>query len=101
MSTIKITNENFNNLINDEKVTLVDFYAEWCGPCKALSPVIDEIANEAKEINVGKVNVDLERDLANKFGIRSVPTMIVFKKGKEINRLVGVLPKEAILAKVK
>lgn len=101
MSTIKITNENFNSLINDEKTTLVDFYAEWCGPCKALSPVIDEIASETKDMNVGKVNVDLERDLALKFGVRSIPTMIVFRNGKEINRLVGFLPKEEILSKVK
>lgn len=101
MSTIKITNDNFNNLINDEKITLVDFYADWCGPCKALSPVIDEIATEAKDINVGKVNVDAERDLASKFGVRSIPTMIIFKGGKEIDRLVGYLPKETILEKVR
>ena len=100
MKSIKISSENFEKLINEEKVTLVDFYADWCGPCKALSPVIDEIANERKDINVGKVNVDDEKDLASKFGVRSIPTIVIFKNGKEINRLVGFLPKEKILEKL-
>ena len=99
--SIKITKENFNELINEEKLTLVDFYADWCGPCKALGPVIEEIAEEMKGINVGKVNVDNERDLAVQFGVRSIPTMIIFKDGKEVNRLVGFLPKEQILEKIK
>ena len=98
--SIKITKENFNDLINEEKLTLVDFYADWCGPCKALGPVIEEIAEENKNINVGKVNVDNERDLAVQFGVRSIPTMIIFKNGKEVNRLVGFLPKEQILEKL-
>ena len=99
--SIKITKENFNELINEEKLTLVDFYADWCGPCKALGPVIEEIAEEMKGINVGKVNVDNERDLAVQFGVRSIPTMIIFKDGKEVDRLVGFLPKEQILEKIK
>jgi thioredoxin 1 len=97
MSLIKVTNENFNELINSENTTLVDFYADWCGPCRMLGPVIEEIANENKNINVGKVNVDSYKELANQFGIRSIPTMIVFKNGKEIKRLVGFLPKDEIL----
>ena len=101
MPSIKMTNENFNNLTNENKITLVDFYADWCGPCRALSPVIEEISEEKKEINVGKVNVDSEKDLPNKFGVRSIPTMIIFKDGKEIDRLVGFLPKETILEKIK
>lgn len=100
MSTIKITNENFNNLINSENTTIIDFYADWCGPCRMLGPVIDEIANEKKDINVGKVNVDSEKELTNKFGIRSIPTMIVFKNGKEIKRLIGFLQKDEILSKL-
>lgn len=100
MSTIKITNENFNELVNSENTTLVDFYADWCGPCRMLGPVIEEIANENKDIKVGKINVDLERELANKFGIRSIPTMIIFKNGKEVNRLVGFLQKEEIISKL-
>ena len=97
MSLIKVTNENFNELINSENTTLVDFYADWCGPCRMLGPVIEEIANENKNINVGKINVDSHKELANHFGIRSIPTMIVFKNGKEIKRLVGFLPKDEIL----
>ena len=100
MSTIKITNENFNDLINSENTTLIDFYADWCGPCRMLGPVIDEIASEKKDINVGKINVDSEKELANKFGIRSIPTMIVFKNGKEIKRLIGFLQKDEILSKL-
>ena len=99
MSIIKVTNENFNELISSEKPTLVDFYADWCGPCRMLGPVVEEIANENKNINVGKLNVDNERELANKFGIRSIPTMIIFKNGKEVKRLVGFLQKDEILAK--
>ena len=79
MSTIKITNENFNELVNSENTTLVDFYADWCGPCRMLGPVIEEIANENKDIKVGKINVDLERELANKFGIR-IENLVVCKK---------------------
>lgn len=100
MSIIKVTNENFNELINSENTTLVDFYADWCGPCRMLGPVIEEIANENKNINVGKINVDNEKELANKFGIRSIPTMIVFKNGREIKRLVGFLPKDEIINKL-
>ena len=80
---------------------MIDFYADWCGPCKALSPVIDEIALERMDITVGKVNVDTERDLAEKYKVRSIPTMVIFKGGKEIERMVGFLPKEEILSKIK
>ena len=100
MSAIKVTNENFDELINSENTTLLDFYADWCGPCRMLGPVIEEIAEEKKDINVGKINVDANKELANKFSVRSIPTMIVFKNGKEIKRLVGFLPKEEILSKL-
>ena len=98
--SIKVTNKEFNEIISKENITLIDFYADWCGPCKALSPVIDEIALERMDITVGKVNVDTERDLAEKYKVRSIPTMVIFKEGKEIERMVGFLPKEEILAKI-
>lgn len=97
---IKITKDNFNNLINEEKLTLVDFYADWCGPCRALGPVIEEIANELTSVNIGKLNVDNEKDIASQYNVRSIPTMILFKGGKEIDRLVGFLPKEEIIKKL-
>lgn len=100
MSVIKVTNENFNELISSENTTLIDFYADWCGPCRMLGPVIEEIANEKKDLNVAKLNVDTLKDLTNQFGVRSIPTMIVFKNGKEIKRLVGFLPKEQILERI-
>lgn len=96
-----ITNKEFESIINNENVTLVDFYASWCGPCKALAPVLDELSNENPDLLIAKVNVDDDRDLALQFKVRSVPTMIIFKGGKEINRLVGFLPKEEILNRIK
>ena len=99
--SIKVTNKEFNEIISNENITLIDFYADWCGPCKALSPVIDEISLERMDITVGKVNVDTERDLAEKYKVRSIPTMVIFKGGKEIERMVGFLPKEEILSKIK
>lgn len=96
-----ITNKEFESIINNENVTLVDFYASWCGPCKALAPVLDELSNEKPDLLIAKVNVDDDRDLALQFKVRSVPTMIIFKGGKEINRLVGFLPKEEILNRIK
>ena len=99
--TIKITNKEFDEIIANDNITLIDFYADWCGPCRALSPIIDEIAKEATNVTVGKVNVDTEKDLALKYKVRSIPTLVIFKGGNEISRMVGVLPKEEILAKIK
>ena len=99
--SIKVTNKNIENLISNNDIALIDFYADWCGPCKALSPIIDEIAEKEKHIVVGKVKVEEEKDLANKYRVRSIPTMVVFKGGKEVNRLVGFMPKEEILEKIK
>ena len=99
--SIKVTNKDFENIISNNDITLIDFYADWCGPCKALSPIIDEIAKSQTHITVGKVNVEEEKELATKYRVRSIPTMVIFKNGKEVNRLIGFLPKEEILAKIK
>lgn len=91
-----LNHENFNNEINANK-TLVDFYADWCGPCKMVAPIVEEIANEYPDITVGKVNVDLDGEIAMKYNIVSIPTIIVFENGQEKSRIVGYRPKEEIL----
>ncbi len=97
----KLNNHNFQNeIIENAGIALVDFYADWCGPCKMLSPIIDEIAEERTDITVGKVNVDENNSLAAKYNVMSIPTMIIFKNGKEQARVVGVRPKEDILAEL-
>ena len=97
----KLNNHNFQNeIIENAAIALVDFYADWCGPCKMLSPIIDEIAEECTDITVGKVNVDENNSLATRYNVMSIPTMIIFKNGKEQARLVGVRPKEDILAEL-
>ena len=95
----KLNSQNFENEIN-ANTTLVDFYADWCGPCKMIAPIVEEIANERDDITVGKVNVDNDGALAMKYGVVSIPTLIVFKNGKEQSRIVGYRPKEAILAEL-
>ena len=91
--------ENFDSLVLESKGTvLVDFWADWCGPCRMLSPVIDEIAEERDDLIVGKVNVDDEQELAEKFGVFSIPTLVVLKDGKVINQVSGARPKAQVLA---
>ena len=98
----KLNNQNFDNeVLNNNGVALVDFYADWCGPCKMVAPIVNEIANERSDITVGKVNVDENNSLAVKYGVVSIPTLIVFKDGKEQTRIVGYRPKEDILAILK
>lgn len=98
MSVLKITSNNFNEeVINSDKTTIVDFYADWCGPCKMMSPVIDSIAEEVSGIKVGKLNVDEAQDVAANYNVMSIPTIIIFKNGKESKRFVGVTNKENIL----
>ena len=97
MSAISIDNKNFDLFKNSEKTVLIDFYADWCGPCRMVSPIIDEIADEYDEFLVGKVNVDSEPELASSFGVTSVPTLVVMKNGKIINESVGAKPKAQIL----
>ena len=99
MSVQKLNQNNFHYAIANGTV-LVDFYADWCGPCRMVSPIVDEIAEERSDITVGKVNVDDENALAMKYGVMSIPTLIVFKDGEEKTRIVGARPKQAILAQL-
>ena len=99
MSVQKLNQNNINNAIANG-TALVDFYADWCGPCRMVSPIVDEIAEERRDITVGKVNVDDENALAMKYGVMSIPTLIVFKEGKETARIVGARAKAAILAEL-
>ncbi len=102
MSAIKITAENYENeVLNSDKPVLLDFWAAWCGPCKMVSPLVDEIALENADIKVGKINVDEQPELAAKFGVMSIPTLVVIENGKEINRSIGAMPKASILKLVK
>ena len=99
MNTITITSENFEEITNqNDKPVLLDFWAPWCGPCRMLGPIIDEIASENDSIIVGKVNVDEQPELAGRFGIMSIPTIVVMKDGKVHNQTMGVQPKAALLA---
>ena len=97
MSVVHITKENFDAITGGDKPVLLDFWATWCGPCRMIAPIVEEIAAERDDIVVGKVNVDEEMELAIKFGIVSIPTLILLKNGMEVEKIVGYRPKEAIL----
>ena len=98
----KFTKQNFNEEVKNYKgVVLVDFYADWCGPCKMMSPVVDEIANENEWAKVGKINCDEEIELAEEFGVMSIPTLIIFKNGEIAKTFVVVTPKEEIINELK
>ena len=102
MAVINLTRDNFEAEVTEFKGTvLVDFWASWCMACKMLSPVVDEVAEEVTSAKVAKVNVDEQQSLAARFNVMSIPTLIVFKDGKEVRRSVGVIPKEAVKELVK
>lgn len=102
MSVMNIKDSQFETeVVNSNKLVLVDFWADWCGPCKALGPKLEEIAGELLDTTkIIKINIDENKEIAQKFGIRSVPTMIIFKDGKDVETLMGNLPKEEILGKL-
>ena len=102
MSVLQITKNNFDTeVMNSEKPVLIDFWASWCGPCKMLSPVVDEIAEETTDVKVGKVNVDEQPELARQFGVMSIPTLVLIKDGKVAEQSVGLKPKDTILKMIK
>ena len=101
-NVITVTSENFESeVLNSDKPVLVDFWASWCGPCRMLSPIVDEIAEEIQTIKVGKINVDEQQDLAGKYGVMSIPTLILFKNGQPVNKSVGAKSKAALLDFIK
>ena len=102
MDILKVNSQNFEEeVLKSEKPVLVDFYADWCGPCKMLSPIVDEVAQENEDIKVVKVNVDDSQDLAMKYQVMSIPTLVVIKEGNEINRSLGLIDKNQVVNMIK
>lgn len=97
MSVLKINKDNFESVKNSEKKVLLDFYADWCGPCRMVSPIVDEIAEENPQYLVGKINVDEEPELAKAFGVATIPTLVVMNDGKIVSQSSGARPKQQIL----
>lgn len=102
MEVMKVTSENFEEeVLKSDETVVIDFYADWCGPCKMLSPIIEEVANENEDIKVVKINVDNAQDLAIEYQVMSIPTIVIIKDGQEVNRTVGVVSKSQIVEMVK
>lgn len=98
---LKITDENFEGLLNDGKPLVLDFWAEWCGPCRLVSPIIDELSEEYEgRVNIGKMNVDENDDVISQFGIRNIPTILFFKNGQLVDKIVGAMPKDKFVEKI-
>ena len=98
MAIITVTKENFDAIKAETKTVLLDFYADWCGPCRMVGPIVHEIAEERDDIVVGKINVDEQPELAMQFGVMSIPTLVVLKNGEVVNQAMGARPKAQILA---
>jgi len=101
-SAMEITNEDFKSIINNSyKLVVVDFFAEWCMPCLMVSPIIEELAEEMKDVKFVKINSDDNQDLSKKYNISTIPCLVIFKDGKEVGRIIGAQPKENIEEKIK
>ena len=98
MSVIHVNKENFDQVVNSGKTVLLDFYADWCGPCRMVGPILEQIAAERPDVKVCKVNVDEQRELAMRFNIMSIPTLMVVRNGQVVNTAVGARPKAEILS---
>ena len=98
MSVITVTKDNFSTVTAENSLVLLDFWAVWCGPCKMIAPILAEIAEARDDVVIGKVDVDSEMELAMQFGVASIPTLVVIKNGQPVNKAVGYMPKEKILA---
>lgn len=98
---VHVTKENFKEVVENNKVVLLDFFATWCGPCRMLTPVLEELSEEVSDVTIVKVDVDQDGALAQRFGIMAVPTMILFENGEPVKQLQGFMNKEALLAKIK
>jgi thioredoxin 1 len=98
MSVISVNKSNFEEIINSDKPVLLDFFAEWCGPCRMVSPIVDEIAKERADIMVGKINVEEEGELASAFSVSTIPTLVVIKNKQIVKQISGARPKAQILA---